>query len=97
MAKHDKYATLRVKNKRARCAGSRAGTETACPGCAGTVESGLCRLVPAHSGVPAHTSNSRFQQLACVHGPRGSPALKNTTTRVEIKLKSYRPGVKILP
>ena len=73
MAKHDKYATLRVKNKRARCAGSRTGTETACPGCAGTVESGLCRLVPAHSGVPAHTSNSRFQQLACVHGPRPPP------------------------
>ena len=46
VAKHDKYATLRVKNKRARCAGSRAGAETASPGCAGTVESGLCRHIP---------------------------------------------------
>ena len=47
-----------MESKRARCAGSRAGTETACPGCAGTVESGLCRLVPAHSGVLAHRARS---------------------------------------
>ena len=36
----------KVKSKRARCAGSRAGAETASPGCAGTVESGLCRHIP---------------------------------------------------
>ena len=37
---------LKVESKRARCAGSRAGAETASPGCAGTVESGLCRHIP---------------------------------------------------